>query len=365
MSESKDQQDEISLFDVVEFIRLKIKVILKFIVGFTIVGIFYSLDATVEFTSPSKILPRSEESTSGSAGMLSKLSGLGGIDISSFLGESGSSGISPMLYSEVVKNNTFIYDLLYSNVAYRGDSITLKQFMQEEARFSILSRTPDLLYSIPSRVFKVFGKNNSQDTVELRDKYRQKYSMEDEELIIKIKERISIETDSETGVMVILVVLPSPGVAAQINKKCLIRIEEFVEEYRLGNTKRKIEYLKTQLEDAEEKLNQELNKLSRLKDSNKALVASDNLLKLQAQEAKYDFAFNVYSGIQQQIEQAQFSLLEEKIVIDLLEPARIPNEKSAPRRTLIVIAFSFLGAFTGIMAIYFRKFATMYNERKS
>ncbi|MEQ9468770.1 MAG: hypothetical protein RLN88_15275 [Ekhidna sp.] len=367
MSGSDYQKDEVSIFDIFEFLLEKKKVIIRYVIGFAITGVLLSLDAGVEFTSASKILPRSDQVGTSSSDLISKFSGLGGIDISGFLGGVSTSGISPMLYSEVVKNNSFVFDLLYSNFSYKNDSVSLKQFLTEEARSSILSKVPDFLYSIPSRIFKLFGGDNTDDQSqpENTDRYIQKYSLEDEELILNIKDRILVETDTETGIMMILVDMPSPEIAAQVNKKCLQRIEAFVEEYRLGNTKGKIEYLQTQLKDAENKLNKELEILSELKDSNKAVIASDYLLRLEGQQAKYNFAFSIYAGIQQQIEQAKLSLLEEKIVIDLLEPAKVPNEKSAPRRTLIVIAFCFLGGFVGIVAIYLRKFAALYNDRKS
>jgi uncharacterized protein involved in exopolysaccharide biosynthesis len=69
----------------------------------------------------------------------------------------------------------------------------------------------------------------------------------------------------------------------------------------------------------------------------------------QRLQSEFMLAQNVYNGLVQQYEQAKIRVEEETPVFKLLEPAKIPLKKSAPKRLMLIFAMTVTGVGLSII----------------
>lgn len=71
---------------------------------------------------------------------------------------------------------------------------------------------------------------------------------------------------------------------------------------------------------------------------------------------EYKLAFEVYSQLAQQLEQAQITVKEDTPVFSIVKPVTVPLEKSKPNRPMILVIWTFLGGVLGIGWIFGKHF---------
>ena len=85
-------------------------------------------------------------------------------------------------------------------------------------------------------------------------------------------------------------------------------------------------------------------------------------------QSDYTIAMNVYNELAKQLEQAKIQVKEETPVFSILEPAMVPNEKSKPKKPMIVFIWLFLGGIIGTGTVFGKSFLkdvkTMLNENQ-
>ena len=104
--------------------------------------------------------------------------------------------------------------------------------------------------------------------------------------------------------------------------------------------------------EAEERFGTAQEALARFRDSSHGSLTALAQTQQQRLQSDYDLAFNVYKALAQQLEEARLKLQEETPVVKTIEPAVVPDEKSAPKRKMIMIVSVFLGGFVGIGLLF-------------
>jgi uncharacterized protein involved in exopolysaccharide biosynthesis len=64
----------------------------------------------------------------------------------------------------------------------------------------------------------------------------------------------------------------------------------------------------------------------------------------------------VYNELAKQLEQAKLAVKQSIPVLTVIDPVVVPNQKSAPRRAMILIVFTFLGVIIGIGWVFIKPF---------
>jgi uncharacterized protein involved in exopolysaccharide biosynthesis len=80
-------------------------------------------------------------------------------------------------------------------------------------------------------------------------------------------------------------------------------------------------------------------------------------------QSDYQLAFEVYSQLAQQQEQAQIKVKEDTPVFSILKPVVVPVEKSAPNRPMILFIWIFLGGIISIVWIFGKQFLASVKEK--
>ena len=104
-----------------------------------------------------------------------------------------------------------------------------------------------------------------------------------------------------------------------------------------------MDFLSASLKKAKARYEYTQHQLALAVDSNKNINSSMVTNELDRLRNENDIAFSLYKGLATQVGQAEIKLNESIPVFTVLEPVRIPEDKSEPKRLFIVIGFCFMG----------------------
>jgi LPS O-antigen subunit length determinant protein (WzzB/FepE family) len=65
-------------------------------------------------------------------------------------------------------------------------------------------------------------------------------------------------------------------------------------------------------------------------------------------QSEYDLAYSVYSGLAKQLETQEIKVKEDTPIFTIIEPVFIPLDKKAPKRSLILVVWVFLGVVISV-----------------
>ncbi|GAB3289696.1 Wzz/FepE/Etk N-terminal domain-containing protein [Pseudidiomarina andamanensis] len=138
--------------------------------------------------------------------------------------------------------------------------------------------------------------------------------------IPKLRERIEITKNPETGLIDIAVTHISPIVAHQWVTSLIRDINDYMRERDVQEANRSIEYLQNE-------------------------IAESSLTEMQSV---------FYNLIEQQTRTRMFANVRPDYVLTIIDPAIVPEGKDSPNRILIIIFGAFLGGFVSVFIIVFK-----------
>ena len=107
------------------------------------------------------------------------------------------------------------------------------------------------------------------------------------------------------------------------------------------------------------------SRLAAFQDANRGLATATARSTETRLQSEFNIAFSVYSELAKQREQARIAVKENQTILTLVNPAVVPNEKSAPRRSIILIGFLFLGFVAASVWVLVKPFVqTIFQDIK-
>jgi uncharacterized protein involved in exopolysaccharide biosynthesis len=332
---------EISLSDIVQFVKDSGKTVLITTLICAIVGLIYALSLRNEYTASVRVMPELKSPTgAGGLGELRSLAGLAGVNLDN---AGVSETIRPDLYPDVLQSTPFNIYLLQQPISTSNKSVSsLQSYMTDESTGLFGSTSHDEKGEGEQRVKRV-----AKATVELTE--------EQENLSDELAKRISVAIDKKNGIITLSAVMPDPKVAATIASKTLEYLSKYVSDYRTGKARQQVNFLTKQVNEARRRYESAEFALYNYRDKNRSLFLNTAKIEEQRLQADYQLAQEIYTNLSRQLEQSRIKVQEEEPVFQILEPARVPSHKSGPKRTVTIVAFVFFGAILGFIIFFVRR----------
>ena len=302
-------------------------------------------------------MPELESSSIGGLGKYAGLASLAGINLSDM---TSSDAVRPDLYPNVINNTSFFLFLLDQNIkTSEGEKVKFKDFYYKvyEVEDEVTGdgnnnkgfiETVRGWFGIEQK--KLAFKNNLPGEVIYLSKTKG-------EVIEELMEKITANMDKKTGIISISAKLPDPLVAAQVAQLSMNYLTDFVTKYRTEKSRKDVEFLAGRLSEAKSKYYSTQAKKAQYSDQFSAPTIRLQTADIQRERIESDYRVNssFYQELLQQYETARLKVQQETPVFKILQNPVIPYKKSGPRRLIMIVGFSVLGAFFGIFWIIFKK----------
>ncbi len=339
--QTEDQIDIIALLSKVWYHK---KSILKTVVIFGVIGILVALATPNKYTASSLFTPNYSGKSGGASG-LKGLASLAGINIGSM---EGTKEVSPMLYGKITEGVTFKKALLAAPIENIEGVQTLKDyFIQKESEFSIIGTLKGYTIGLPGKVIGWFKSAEAQTRLNAVPGI-EAIAEEDFEYFKAIDGILTLSINDKDGFIEMIAVSENPKLAAQVAKNGELILQNQIIAIKTKSSLEMLGYLQGEYEAKKVLLNKAQERLSTFKDRNLNIATNSFSIQQTRLESELRTAGVVFDNVATQLEQVKLQVTKDTPVFSILKPVVFPNEKSEPKRSLIVVFWLFLGAVCSI-----------------
>lgn len=347
----EEEEIEIRLSDIVQFLKDSRRTVLSWAFVGLVIGALYAWLQPDEYTAYVSVMPELQAKGGSGLGNLSSLAGLAGINLDA---AGSAEAIRPDLYPTMLQSIPFGLYMLNQTVRADNRQFTVQDYLTWSAENSTDNRVRQTLFGWLSsdngkaaRPVSPRPQNPAQPL---------QLTNSQEGAIGTIKKRVFAEIDKRTGVLTITAKMPDPAVAATLARLALDYLTTYVTNYRTGRSRQQVQFLSQQVSTARRRYEAAEYGVSNYRDRNRSLFLNTAKIEEQRLQADYLLAQSLYNELSKQLEQARIKVQEEAPVFQVLEPARVPLQKSDPKRTTITTAFTIFGAMLGLCWFFVRWF---------
>jgi len=337
VSKQQVNEDEIDLIELLKKVYLEKKFILKTSILAALFGIVYALFQPNEYTSSTTFIPQLSSGVKTGGSSLSGLASLAGINIGSM---ESSSEFPPTLYPQVVNGIPFQLDLLSSEITFDNNASNVKDyFLEKKSSFNIFGLIKKYTIGLPSLIL---GSLKNQE-VQLVESEIFSVSDEDQKLFDTLNGALSLSLNEKEGFITISFTDNNKNVAAQITQIAQNLLQEKIIEFKNKSSKEMLDFALKQYSEKKESYEKLQDERAVFVDKNINISSSLFQNKLSRIESEVNISESIVQQLASQVEQAKLQVNKDTPVFTTIKPVTIPYERSAPKRSLIVITFLFLG----------------------
>jgi uncharacterized protein involved in exopolysaccharide biosynthesis len=333
---NQDQNsDEIDLKDLIIPIWKARKQILTTAIIFAIFGGIIGFLTPATYTASSTFLPQTAQSGGGLSGSLGGLASLAGINLNAPL---AGNEIPPSMYATVLGSQPFKQRILDAKIEVNGDSISYRDYLTNQPK-PILGLVGEYTIGLPGKLMDAI-KSSELNENELGGNGLIPLTDEEFELQKSLSSKVSIANDKKEGVVSLTVIESDPLVAAQVAQVTESVLQDWIIEHKIKNAKAQYDFIEKQFETKQKDFFSIQEQLANYTDRNQNVLAASYLTRLDRLQAEFDLVNTVYSELAKQKEQAAIQLSKDTPTFSVLDPVKVPKEKSGPKKSVYI-----LGAF--------------------
>ena len=354
----QDDEDEIDLIELAKNIWDGRWTIAKITGAFVAIGLFIALFSPVEYESEAVLIPEVQQQQDRAGQLLQRFGGafgLGGGNLQQ--GQAGT--IPPMIYPRIVNSLSFQMELMEQEIRFSdyGVTTTISDFYENHYSPSLTQWVQRLTIGLP---YTVLGwiRGEGEAEVQVEDPFAAEFiqvSRKQLELIDEIRSRITVNLDEETGLLTSRVNLHDARASAELNRHLIELLKQYVTQYRVEKLQQDLEFVEEQHANARHRFEETQLNLAEFSDRNVTLSSARAQIELERLQDEKDLAFNLYSSLSQQLEEARMRIQEQTPVFSVVQAVNVPSDKSSPRRGRIIIILFSIGLFIGVVYITLKK----------
>jgi uncharacterized protein involved in exopolysaccharide biosynthesis len=340
--EAEDQIDIIALLSKVWAGR---KFVIKSAVIAAVIGILVAILTPNTYTASSMFTPNSSGSSPAGASGLKGLASLAGINIGSSM--EGAKEISPMLYGKILESYTFKKSLLDAPLKNLEEVNSLRDYFEQESSSSFFGTIKEYTIGLPSKIIGWFKSEPKEASLQSVDGMNT-ISEEEFDYFKVIDEMLTLNINDKDGYLEITATSKLPQLAAQLVKNGENILQNQIIAIKTKSSLELLAYLEEQYILKNKLLIEAQDNLANFKDRNLNISRSSFSNAQTRLEAELQVATSVFQNVVTQLEQVKLQVAKDTPVFSFLKPVVVPTEKSAPKRSLIVIIWLFLGVVISI-----------------
>ena len=325
-----NKEDEIDLIDLLKTVFLARRFVIKTTIFFAVFGVVLALISPVKYIASSTFVPQlSEGSTNSSLGGLASLAG---INLSAITG-SQPQEIPPSLYPQIAESIPYRLALLEAKVGPNDTSF--RDYILDQNILPLLKKytigLPGLLLN------KKTNNNESSDSplFQLTEEHRDLF-----EFVAKV---LSIEVDEQEGLVSISIELADRMVAAQLAQAATDLLQSNIIAFKSQSARNNLDFIERQYESKRQEFEQIQDSIAIFKDQNLNITSSLYQNQLSRLESQFTVTSSVFQELAGQVEQAKIQVNKDTPIFTIIEPVSVPLERSKPKRSMMVIIWTFLG----------------------
>lgn len=354
-------EEEIDLIALAKTIWDSRRFIIKSLIIFALIGVVVALLSPKEYTASSTMVPQVSGGTSKMGG-ISSLAAMAGFNLNL---ENGGPELSPLVYPQIVQSVPFQLELMNTKFSFEGiDSpVSLFDYYGNYSKPNVLTLAKKYTIGLPFVIISAIKGKPDEPAQTINSSSPAISLTEEQEKIRKIiAEKLTLETNDKDGLVVLNAVFPEPKLSAQIAHKAQDMLQEYITEFKIKKAKAQLEFIEERYEEKKKEFEKAQANLAEFRDRNKNVTSAMARTQEERLQSDYQLAFNVYSELAKQLEQAQIQIKEDTPVFAVIKPVTVPLEDNNSGFMTLII-WSFLGGVIAVAWIFGKQFLVTMKKR--
>lgn len=314
--------DEMNLVELLETIWQGRKTIVSVTGLFTAIAVLIALIMPNKYSASVTILPETESRGMGQLAQFAGLASLAGVNLGAVS--------EVQLYPAIIKSDRVLRDVIY------------RQY--ETARFD---------HPVNLIEYWEFDEDSPEENFEKAFK--------------KLRENVvSVSVARDTRLVTLSVETEEPKLSADIANAIADRLDQFMVSHRRTKASEQRQWIEDRMKEVEVQLAASEEALREFREANRRILDSPALM-LQEGRLMRDVEVNnaIYVELKKQLEATKIQEIRDMPIIQVLDYARIPIEKSGPNRRMIVLIAFVVGGMISVAMVFVSKIINSSEESQS
>jgi len=245
------------------------------------------------------------------------------------------------MYATVLASEPFRKRILDAKIWVKGDSVSYRGYLKVQP-VSTLGKIQEYTIGLPGKLLGS-SSNSEEEKGGVEENGLQSLSDEEFKLHNSLEGKISIANDKKEGVVSMTVVEGNPMIAAQVARVTEEVLQDWIIEHKIKNAKAQYDFIDKQFSEKQKEFYSIQEQLANYTDRNQNVLAASYLTRLDRLQAEFDLVNTVYSELAKQKEQAAIQLNKDTPTFSVLDPVKVPKEKTGPKKSIYVLGAFFMG----------------------
>lgn len=360
----KSGEIEIDLLELARKLWDNRRFILKVTAIFAAIGLFVAIFSAKEYTSSVTMVPQLGDGKS-KAGGLAGLAAMAGVN----LGDMGGGDVlSPTIYPKIMASVPFQKDIMQTKVKFDNipQVITLYDYYTNEdyQPFNLFASIKKYTLGLPGLIIKAIRGNENMKNESMKASPYLRLSEKESEVAKLLSSKVSLAINEKEGTLNLTANMPEALASTQVVEAARLLLQKYITDFKVDKVKQNLDFIQQRYNEAKRSFEQKQMQLAAFKDGNRNVILASAQTTGDRINAEYTLLYSVYSELAKQLEQAKIKVKDATPVLTVVEPAVVPNIKSKPNRPMILVVYSFLGFFFGVVGVFIISFLYKVNGKK-
>jgi len=339
------EEDSIDILNHIKKIWKEKLLIIKVSIFFFFIGCLVAFISPVKYSSQTTFIPQvsGDDKMSSTSNQLGSLASLAGINLKS--SETNDSYLSPLVYINIIDSEEFSLNLLGKElIDTKAKKFTVKEYLlSKEGSFNF-----DLIGFVKKYTIDLFSNDKIN---EIDSKVSNEYNFindEDYSLIRRFRKKFSIDLNERYGYIKVTATDENPFISSQLVNLITKSLQSKIIEIRTNKINERLKFSKEQYDLKQSEFDLLQRKLAEFKDSNKNISTASFRSELQKLESEYQLQQNILINLASEYNNNKIKLNKDTPIFSVIDEVSVPNQRSKPKRGLLVVIFVILGLVLSI-----------------
>ena len=245
--------------------------------------------------------------------------------------------ITPLLYPDLMEDNKFVCDLFNIQVESQDGEIKTSyyEYLKKHQKSPWWSKTL-------APVKKLFAPKENSAVNKSKQLNPYLLSRNDNAIIEKIRQDITLNTDKQTGVITINTKAQDALICKTLADSVRTKLQSFITDYRTSKARIDLDYYKKLMEEAKASYERARRLYGSYADANSEVVLESYRAKQNDLENDMQLKYNNYTAMVTQYQAAKAKVQERTPAFTMIKGASVPIKPTGPKRMIFVIGMMML-----------------------
>lgn len=184
-------------------------------------------------------------------------------------------------------------------------------------------------------------------------------------VMARIGRQLAVELDTKRGIITLVARMQDPGVAAAVADSLNSHLQAYVTNYRMRKEEQNLRYVEEIYGQVQEEYYRAQEEYARYVDTHRDLAGyNEERMELVRLRTDMQIAYRSYVKQSGQLQVARMRAYRQRPVYAVIKPAQVPMEPASPRKGLLLLGWTVLGAFACAAKIFFKRGLKAWQEEK-